>query len=153
MEICTSLLTLDYTVSSNTRESREQQFPPYFVSTAGPGRGPQSRPLAPLSSPQSISPARDQTICPVTDLWVHRDKARFKEGCSGRQGGDGGRERERNKVKLAKRKRSERARGAAGGASRRGGGGQASCCLGRGGKRCCSKGGGGRGKLMRGSKG
>lgn len=41
-------------------------------------RTPESRPLAPLNSPQSVSPAGDQTFCPVTHLWGHRLQARFK---------------------------------------------------------------------------
>lgn len=51
---------------------------------------------------------------------------------------------------LAKRKRSEIAKGAQGWVW--GGGGQASWCIGKVGKRCCNQGGGGRGKLMRGGR-
>lgn len=77
---------------------------------AGPARGPQSRPLAPLSSPQSISPARDQTICPVSDFWVHRFK-KVQSRVLGEAGREWRRERERMKRTLGKkRKRSEIAR-------------------------------------------
>lgn len=70
---------------------------PIFCADSRSGQRP---PVRPLSAPQSISPARDQTICPVTDLWAHRHKARFKARRWGMQGGkERGRETKR---KLAK---------------------------------------------------
>lgn len=52
-----------------------------------------SKPLVSLSSPRSFSPARDQTICPVTDLWVRTD-TRPGSKIGARGSGDGWRESE-----------------------------------------------------------
>lgn len=65
-------------------------------------QAPQSKPLAPLSSPQSISPAKDQTICPVTDLWVHRHTGLLQSWVQREAGFDEG----RTNGKLVKTQRS-----------------------------------------------
>lgn len=53
-----------HVVSSNYRTPRGRRV----ASSCRQQVYPESRPLAPLNSPQSVSPAGHQTTCPVTDL-------------------------------------------------------------------------------------